>query len=40
MYTGYSEEFLEKMRSFTMDKDIINTYKSMVKLIDKEHEGV
>lgn len=33
------EEFLEKMRSFTMDKDIINTYKSMVKLIDKEHEG-
>lgn len=33
------EEFIEKIKIFTTDEHIAKTYKAMVKLIDKEHEG-
>lgn len=33
------EEFIEKIKIFTTDEYIVKTYRAMVKLIDKEHEG-
>lgn len=33
------EEFIKKIKIFTTDECIVKTYKAMVKLINKEHEG-
>lgn len=32
------EEFIKKMQSFTMDKDIVATYRDMVRIANEEHE--
>ena len=33
------EEFLKKMKIFTMDKATVKAYREMVKIVDKEHRG-